>query len=195
MQKSAVWNQELCINPGSLHQFVAYSGKGKSSLLKVLYGIQRNFQGGYQLDDVDVKNASSAQWTQWRQQLLGYIPQSLDLFDQLSVWENIELQLQLSSRKTADEAQEMLKTLDVMDIADKKAGLISYGQKQRVAIVRALCQPFRYLLLDEPFGHLDNERRSIALDLIKSEAAAQDAAVLLTAHHNIGDKTFATHAL
>jgi putative ABC transport system ATP-binding protein len=67
---------------------------------------------------------------------------------------------------------------------NQKTKTLSYGQKQRLAIIRALCQPFEFLLLDEPFSHLDNTNINIAWQLIQTEAKKQNAGIILTSLGN-----------
>ena len=69
----------------------------------------------------------------------------------------------------------MAKDLNVFDLLDKKCGKMSYGQRQRIAIIRALCQPFRFLILDEPFSHLDSANTKKCCNLISKECQSQKA--------------------
>lgn len=81
----------------------------------------------------------------------------------------------------------MLKIAGMHDHQDKKAGILSYGQKQRIAIIRAICQPFQFIFLDEAFSHLDKENTATMWKLILDEAKSQSAGIILT---SLGNEDF-----
>ena len=78
-----------------------------------------------------------------------------------------------------------------LDDYDQKAIHLSYGQRQRIAVIRALCQPFDFLLLDEPFSHLDDVNQQLLIDLVTEEAAKNKAGIIFTSLHEIHDKRLA----
>ena len=78
----------------------------------------------------------------------------------------------------------MIYKLGLNGFENKKTAKMSFGQKQRVAIIRALCQRFDYILLDEPFSHLDTKNSEIAWDLIKTETEEQNASIIITSLKN-----------
>jgi ABC-type lipoprotein export system ATPase subunit len=102
------------------------------------------------------------------------------LFDSLSAFENILLKNSITGFKTAGEIEKMARILGMKEFLHRKAGILSFGQQQRVAIIRALCQPFRFLLADECFSHIDLENSRIAYELIQKECQAQGAGLILT---------------
>jgi putative ABC transport system ATP-binding protein len=93
-----------------------------------------------------------------RQQKVSVIFQDLRLFPNLTARENIELNRVLQQPYyESTVVTEMALALNVQSILDQKAGICSYGEQQRIAIIRALVQPFQWLIMDEPFSHLDIE--------------------------------------
>ena len=113
--------------------------------------------------------------------------QGLKLFPELTALENIQLKNQLTNYKTESEILEHMDCLDVKNLADRKAETLSYGQRQRVALVRALCQPFDFLLLDEPFSHIDEVQIVNATQLIHNEIKERQASVIIASLGNTYD--------
>ncbi len=166
----------------------AASGKGKSTLMHAIYGLRNDYQGDIFLDIKNVKDYSIDDWAVIRQKKLAIVFQDLRLFLHLTARENIILKSQLTSDKKAAPSVKTLETyaerLGMADFLDKKCATLSYGQRQRIAIIRALAQPFNYLLLDEPFSHLDKENIRIASDIISEVCQQQRAGLLLV---SLGD--------
>jgi len=74
----------------------------------------------------------------------------------------------------------MAQNLDIEDFLHRKTGILSFGQQQRIAIIRALCQPFDFLLADECFSHMDRENSKLAYLLIREECKARNAGLILS---------------
>ena len=179
---SDVWKQDfLCINSSPTNLIVSESGKGKSSLLSSIYGMRKDYLGSILIDSEDISSFSVGKWSVVRQKELSIVFQSLDLFPELSALENIQINNKLQNYKTENEIDNMLKALGMLSFAKQIAGSLSFGQQQRIAIIRALCQPFSVLLLDEPFSHLDDLNIQIAWDMIREESQKQQAQIIITA--------------
>jgi ABC-type lipoprotein export system ATPase subunit len=99
--------------------------------------------------------------------------------------ENLELKNNLTNHKTKEQILQMAESLGVADFLKKKAGILSYGQRQRMAIIRAMCQPFELLLMDEPFSHLDKANIEKACELINSETKQNGAGYIIA---SLGDR-------
>lgn len=177
---SEIWQQSLGFEKGKHYQIQAPSGKGKSTFIHLLYGIRSDFTGELQLDGQDSQSIQATQWANIRQNQVSIVFQDLRLFLDLTAWENIEVKLSLNPTDQSQEANEMLKMLGVESLLNKKTALLSYGERQRIAIVRALIQPFDFLLLDEPFSHLDEDNIQKAAQLIKEACAACQAGMIMT---------------
>ena len=106
------------------------------------------------------------------------------LFGELTAMENVELKNRLTGFKSREDIIKLFETLGIADKVDSLASKLSIGQQQRVAIVRALCQPCDFILLDEPVSHLDDENNRIVADIIAQEADRQGAGVIATSVGN-----------
>ena len=178
---SDVWGAEsLLFEKGKTYIVEAPSGRGKTSLLSMIYGIRKDYQGEIHLDD---KNLSSLSWKIWsllRKNQLSFIFQGLELFDSLTALENIQLKNSISNHKSLSDIEQMAGRLGMKEFLHRKAEILSFGQQQRVAIIRALCQPFSFLLADECFSHIDQENTQKAFRLIQEECKMQGAGMILT---------------
>lgn len=182
---SGVWLQELEFTRPNHYIIEAESGAGKSSLCAYIYGSRTDYQGRILFDGRDIRDISVKEWTRLRQTSLGYLPQEMRLFPELTAMENIEIKNSLTGCKTRQQIIEMLNTLEVGDKVNTPAARLSVGQQQRVAIIRALCQPFDFLLIDEPVSHLDARNNQAVSDMIIREATERQAAILAT---SVGNK-------
>lgn len=181
---SDVWRRRLTFERGSFYLVEAASGGGKSSMCAYIYGARTDYEGRILFDDRDVSSLRIADWQEIRRLHIAYLPQELSLFPELSAIDNIRLKNNLTGHFSDREIDVMLDRLGIASRRDKPAGQLSIGQQQRVAIIRALCQPFDFLLLDEPVSHLDNENNRIAAEMIATEAHRQGAAVISTSVGN-----------
>ena len=174
--KSDILGTKKCeFQPGQRYLIKAPSGKGKSTILHIIYGLRKDFTGEVNLEGKSSDSFSDDQWSDWRQCKIAIVFQDLRLFPQLTGLENIRLNG--GWKGDADEAEiiRMAEKLGIADLLEQKAETLSYGQRQRVAIIRALIQPFDYLLLDEPFSHLDEANTKQACELIQEKLTANDA--------------------
>ncbi|CAN5201039.1 ATP-binding cassette domain-containing protein [soil metagenome] len=176
---SDVWQQTLQLTEGQWTQLVAPSGRGKSTLLNIIYGNRADYRGEVKIDGKSTRTFTANDWATLRRERLSVIFQDLRLFADLSGWDNLMLKQQLTHTTTKDEIADMAMQLGVLRLLDKTCGTMSFGERQRVAIIRSLLQPFQYLLLDEPFSHLDENNRQIAADLIRQACETRKAGLLI----------------
>lgn len=177
--RSDLFATEVNFEPGKSYLIIANSGKGKSTLLHILYGLRSDYSGRVLLDGRGGEQFSPDDWAELRQQKLSIVFQDLRLFPDLTALENIQLNNTLTSHKSEAQIRAMCTRLGIDHLLDQTASTLSYGQRQRVAIVRALCQPFEFLLLDEPFSHLDDTNVRAACELIAEEQERQGAGLLM----------------
>lgn len=182
---SQVWLQKLEFHWSQSYLIEAESGTGKSSLCSFIYGNRCDYSGEILFDGVNVKSFSIARWSELRTHALALLPQEMRLFPELTVLENIQIKNRLTDYKTEGEILEMLRRLEISEKVHQQAAYLSVGQQQRVAIVRALCQPMDFLILDEPVSHLDERNNEIVAQLIQEEASAQNAGIIAT---SVGNK-------
>lgn len=184
---SEVWEAEsLILEQGKPYVVEAPSGRGKTSLLSVIYGIRTDYRGHVFIDDRDLSSFSSLEWSLIRKNKLSFIFQGLELFEDLTALENIQLKNRISKYHSDERIMEMARVLGIDPFMQRKAGILSFGQQQRVAILRSLCQPFHFLLADECFSHMDRENSLIAYQLIREECEARDAGLILTSLNETG---------
>ena len=195
---SQVFNTEGSFFFDKNYLVTAPSGKGKSTLIHLIYGLRKDYNGDIFLDKKNIKTYTIDDWATLRQKKLAIIFQDLRLFLNLTARENIELKKGLNTVTQSVMAQDALKgvqfdyenaakRLGIYDFLEKKCETLSYGQRQRVAILRGLAQPFDMILLDEPFSHLDIENIKIASELIQ-EACERNKAGFI--HVSLGDEYY-----
>lgn len=178
LSSSDIWYRELHFERGHHYHISAPSGSGKTTLARILYGLSTAYAGSYFIGDRHAKSLDAGEWSRLRQKAFAIVFQDLRLFDELSARQNIEIKNELQKSSSDAEIDEMLQKLGAAHTAARESRLLSQGEKQRVAIVRALCQPFTWLILDEPFSHLDAEAARAAARLIAEKAAARKAGVI-----------------
>ncbi|MCK4989609.1 MAG: ATP-binding cassette domain-containing protein [Bacteroidales bacterium] len=178
---SGIWEIEsVRFEQGKTYIIEAASGRGKTSLLSVIYGIRKDYRGKVYLDHNDINDFTWRDWSLLRKEKLSFIFQGLELFDNLTALENIQLKNSISNHQSPQKIEEMAERLGLAEFLQRKAGILSFGQQQRVAILRALCQPFDYLLADECFSHIDRENSLKAYQVIREECESQKAGLILT---------------
>ena len=181
---SDVWLQDITLERGKRYLISAESGTGKSSLCSYIYGYRQDYSGMIAFDGTDILTLTVARWCDIRQRHIAYLPQDMRLFGELTAMENVELKNRITGVKSKEEIKQLFEAMGIADKEDSLASKLSIGQQQRVAIIRTLCQPCEFILLDEPVSHLDEENNRIVADLIIAEAARQGAGVIATSVGN-----------
>lgn len=177
---SEIWLQETTFQKGKYYLLEAASGTGKSSLCSFLFGYRKDYQGDICFDNQNIRNFSGEDWNLLRRNSLSLLFQDLRLFPELTVWENILLKNNLTGFKSREWIKAALCRLGISDKLSEPAGKLSFGQQQRVAVIRVLCQPLDFILLDEPVSHLDHDNSEILVQLLLEEASEQGAGILVT---------------
>lgn len=181
MSESEVAGSDIYLRPnivferGKKYMVCAKSGHGKTSLLNFIFGSNNNFDGKINYHE------NVADPFALRRDKLSYMFQDLCLFNELTAFENIQLKNNLTNFKSDAEINTMLDALLAPEKKKQHVGTLSLGQRQRVAAVRALCQPFEFLLLDEPFSHIDHDNAVRLANLISEEVDRQGAGLIVTA--------------
>lgn len=181
---SEVWLRNVEFERGKHYLISAESGTGKSSLCSYIYGYRIDYSGVMQFDGADIRTLSVEQWCDVRKNHIAYLPQDLRLFPELTAIENIQLKNRLTNFKTEKEIISYFERLGIPEKVNSLVGKLSIGQQQRVAIIRALCQPADFILLDEPVSHLDEANNAIVAQMVTEEAARQGAGVISTSVGN-----------
>ena len=181
---SDVWQRDLTLERGQRYLISAESGTGKSSMCSYIYGYRQDYSGIIAFDGQDIRSLTIAQWCDIRQRHIAYLPQDMRLFNELTAMENVELKNSLTGFKSRDDIRRLFEAMGIADKMDSLASKLSIGQQQRVAIIRTLCQPCDFILLDEPVSHLDDVNNRIVANLITQEATRQGAGIIATSVGN-----------
>ena len=178
--KSEIWNSKVTFERGYLYLVEAESGKGKSTFCSYISGYRHDYTGHILFDETDISTYKMCDWANFRRRHISHLFQELRLFPELTAFENVEIKNQLTRWKSSTQIKEWFEQLDIADKLGVEVGKMSYGQQQRVAMMRALVQPFDFLLLDEPISHLDDNNAQTMTEIMLAEAREQEAAVIVT---------------
>lgn len=178
--ESEIWNQDVSFEKGHLYLVEADSGKGKSTFCSYILGYRHDYSGSVMFDNEVTAQYQVKDWVEMRKRHISHLFQELRLFPELTAMENVEIKNKITDFQSKEQ---ILKWFDMLGIADKvgaKIGRMSFGQQQRVAMIRSLCQPFDFILADEPISHLDDNNSRIMGDIMMTEAKRQGAGVIVT---------------
>lgn len=186
--QSDIWLQDITLQRGKSYLIRAVSGTGKSSLCSYLYGQRGDFHGEILFDGENITSHDISQWCEIRQREISILFQDLKLFGELTALQNIEIKNDITHTKSQNEIVALFEEFGIGDKLHSRIDHMSFGQQQRVALIRALCQPFSFLLLDEAISHLDDTNSDIMRDIVMREVKAHNAALIVTSigkHMNI----------
>lgn len=174
----------LAIQEGEFVGVMGPSGCGKSTLLNIVAMIDTPSSGNYSLGGIDVSGASESRLAEIRKGHIGFIFQSFQLVEHLSVHENVELPLlylNVSRKRREMRVREVLELVGLMHRAKHKPAQLSGGQQQRVAIARAVVGDPRLIVADEPTGNLDTRNGEEVMDMLTT-LNRQGTTILMVTH-------------
>ena len=177
VESSAVWRNDLKIEPQSKVLFSAQSGMGKSTLLHILYGLRKDYSGEAKLEGKSLRGFSLAEWEAIRRERISLQFQDLRLFPNLTARDNLNLLPRI--HPSAPSVEEMTERLGMTPFWIK-AWPHSLRDNGNMALVRALRKPFELLMLDEPFSHLDEGNQLNACSLIEEVVRGNQAGLLVS---------------
>jgi len=177
---SDIWMQEVVFERGHHYLIEAESGKGKSTFCSYILGYRHDYTGEILFDGIDSRRYHTKQWIDLRQYHVSSLFQELRLFPDLTAYENVEIKNKLTHYKGKREIEMWFEILGISDKLHSKVGRMSFGQQQRVALMRALVQPFDFILADEPVSHLDDRNGELMAEIIVEEATRQGASIIAT---------------
>jgi putative ABC transport system ATP-binding protein len=178
-RSSEIWDQELIFAVDACYHIRARSGQGKSSLIHTLYGIQKNYSGRLFFKGKNAGVYTHDEWCDVRARQLSIVFQDLRLFEDMTAMQNLLIKNELTNFVASQQVNEWAARLRIEHTLQRKIHTLSYGERQRVAIIRSLLQPFECLLLDEPFSHLDQENIKLASALILEEVNQRKATLIV----------------
>lgn len=177
---SEIWKQDVVFEKGHLYLVEADSGKGKSTFCSYVLGYRHDYSGSVMFDEQVTANYQVKDWVDIRKRHISHLFQELRLFPELTAMENVEIKNKITGFQTKDTILKWFEQLGIADKIDAKIGRMSFGQQQRVAMIRSLCQPFDFILADEPISHLDDNNSRIMGEIMMGEANRQGAGVIVT---------------
>jgi ABC-type lipoprotein export system ATPase subunit len=177
---TVIWDREISFDTTKRYKIDAPSGRGKSTFIHLVYGLRADYNGEIFFDNKNIRQFNNDHWAAVRQSGLSIVFQDLRLFPELTALENINLKFELKKQISKAKIIEYIELLKVDHIVHKPAKYLSYGERQRIAIIRALVQPFEVLLMDEPFSHLDAANARTAAQIIINECEERKAGYIFT---------------
>jgi putative ABC transport system ATP-binding protein len=183
VQTTALDNIDLNIMAGEYVSITGPSGCGKSTLLSILGLLDIPNQGEYWFEGQNVAGWSESKLNELRRGRIGFIFQSFNLIEELSVFENVELALEYTdtpAKERRERVDAMLTKLGIGHRANHRPSQLSGGQQQRVAIARALVANPAMLLADEPTGNLDSAHGDEVMQLLKTINKEGTTVVMVT---------------
>lgn len=177
---SDIWLQNVEFEKDKLYLVEANSGTGKSSLCSFIYGYRKDYKGQILFDGEDARAYSISKWTDLRKKHFALLWQELRMFPELTAMENVMIKNKLTGYQKKKQILEWFDMLGISDKVDSKMGIMSFGQQQRVALIRTLCQPFDFVFVDEPISHLDDSNSAIMGEILTTEAKRQGAGIIAT---------------
>ncbi len=183
----------LDIKEEKLISIIGASGSGKSTFLKILGMLDRNFKGQYILDGIDTKGLTDNELSKIRGQNIGFVFQDFQLIEHLTVYENLELALiaigQYDKKVNKEKIISILKKVELEEKMGILCNRLSGGQKQRVSIARALVKNPKIILADEPTGSLDELNTKSIMNLLKGLANEGQTIIIITHDLSIAKQT------
>lgn len=182
----------LEVKDGEFVAIMGPSGCGKSTLLNILGLLDNPNEGEYWLGEEEVSRLKEKDRTQYRKGRIGFVFQSFNLIEELTVEENIELQLKYLGVSKAERKQrtlDILRKVNLSHIAKHYPQQLSGGQQQRVAIARAVVGNPQLILADEPTGNLDSKNGKEVMELLSQLNSEGSTIVMVT--HSQHDATYA----
>ena len=176
---------DLKIYEGEFVAIVGESGSGKSTLMNIIGVLDKQTEGEYFLDGIDIKNANEEEMNVIRNKKIGFVFQNFNLIGRTSALKNVELPMLYAgvpAEERTKRAKELLSKVGMASRANHMPNELSGGQKQRVAIARSLVNNPSIILADEPTGALDSETSAMVMDIFNDLNKNQGKTIILITH-------------
>ncbi|TMP03247.1 phosphonate ABC transporter ATP-binding protein [Pseudoalteromonas sp. S3178] len=184
VETTALSNINLTVNEGDFLAIMGPSGCGKSTLLSILGMLDSPTSGSFDFAGTDIAGYSEKQLSMLRKASIGFVFQSFNLIDELTVFENVELPLQyqkISKSERKERVEAILKRVGIDHRGDHLPQQLSGGQQQRVAVARALVINPKLILADEPTGNLDSKNGDEVMVMLR-ELNKEGTTVIMVTH-------------
>ena len=184
VETTALREVDMHVREGEFVSVMGPSGCGKSTLLNILGLLDNPSSGSYIFNGTEVANLRESQRTKFRKGNIGFVFQSFNLIDELTVFENVELPLIYLSMKSSERRRKVEEVLERMKISHRRKHFpqqLSGGQQQRVAIARAVVANPKLILADEPTGNLDSKNGIEVMNLL-TELNKEGTTIIMVTH-------------
>jgi putative ABC transport system ATP-binding protein len=184
LETAALSNINLTVSEGEFVAIMGPSGCGKSTLLSILGMLDSPSTGCFEFSGSNIASYNEKQLAQLRKASIGFVFQSFNLIDELTVYENVELPLQyqkISKNERKKRVEDILKRVGIDHRADHLPQQLSGGQQQRVAVARALVINPKLILADEPTGNLDSKNGDEVMAMLR-ELNKEGTTVIMVTH-------------
>ena len=192
VKTTALQEVKLEINEGEFVSLMGPSGCGKSTLLHILGLIDNPSSGSYKFLGEEVADYPESRRTQIRKANIGFVFQSFNLIDELTVFENVELPLIYNGTPHGERTKRVEEVLEKMDMSHRMKHFplqLSGGQQQRAAVARAIVNSPKLILADEPTGNLDSEHGEDVMNILRQ--LNEEGASIVMVTHSEHDAAFA----
>ncbi|MGR3983007.1 ABC transporter ATP-binding protein [Pseudoalteromonas sp. 1181_04] len=184
VETTALSSINLTVNEGDFLAIMGPSGCGKSTLLSILGMLDSPTSGSFEFAGTDIAGYSEKQLAELRKASIGFVFQSFNLIDELTVYENVELPLQyqkISKNERKQRVEAILKRVGIDHRGEHLPQQLSGGQQQRVAVARALVINPKLILADEPTGNLDSKNGDEVMAMLR-ELNKEGTTVIMVTH-------------
>jgi putative ABC transport system ATP-binding protein len=191
VETTALDGVRLEVNPGEFVSLMGPSGCGKSTLMHILGLVDTPSSGSYKFLDQEVAALTKSDRTRLRKANIGFVFQSFNLIDELTVYENVELPLAYNNISASERKPRVEAVLAKMNMSHRMSHFpmqLSGGQQQRVAVARAIVNAPKLILADEPTGNLDSEHGIEVMNMLKQ--LNQEGSTIVMVTHSERDAAF-----
>lgn len=187
--KEVLKEVDMVVHRGDFLAIMGKSGSGKSTLINIIGLLEPEYEGEYRLFGEDMRKMPERLLTKHRSKDIGYVFQAYNLINDCTVKENILLPASYANRRVPPEMlNALLEDLEISDLANKRAELLSGGEKQRVGIARAIINNPRLVIADEPTGSLDEENSEKIFRILRRLNSNGTTVILVTHNHLLAEK-------
>lgn len=184
VETTALNNLSMEVKKGEFVSVMGPSGCGKSTLLNILGLLDEPDSGSFLFNGIEVSKFNERKRAGLRKKNIGFVFQSFNLIDELTVFENVELPLIYNGYKSAERKEKVLEVLDKLQIMHSKNHYpqqLSGGQQQRVAVARAVVNDPKLILADEPTGNLDSSNGNEVMQML-TDLNEQGTTIIMVTH-------------
>lgn len=183
-EKPFIQDFQASLQTGEMIALTGPSGCGKSTLLHLLSGLTKPSEGRVIINDIDIASLNDQKLSEFRNRNIGFVYQSHGLLKDFTALENIALsaRIQTTSVLATQKALDCMRTMNIEHLSDQMPQSLSGGEKQRVAVARAIVNTPKVLFADEPTGNLDRNNANLVLNILQKLCKQHRMTVVMATH-------------